>query len=127
MHRKLIPLFLAMGFLVISSRATHAALGQPAGISLPAVGKTAVLPGKLPGKTAKVFYKFQATKGQKLEVQVVSQASLVVMVHFPDGTQDGAPGGIETVVPKTGVCRIEIYSRHQESKGDFTLRVRKLS
>lgn len=126
MNTKLLVSFFAALVCAISTPAVQAAGSPSPEITFPAGAKAVAVKGRLQAKNSKAFYSLAAKKGDKLELRVASQASLVVLISFPDGTMDGGPGGIQTEVPKSGVCRIEIHSRHLESKGDFTLSVKKL-
>uniref|UniRef100_UPI00286C9DAF hypothetical protein n=1 Tax=Armatimonas sp. TaxID=1872638 RepID=UPI00286C9DAF len=82
-------------------------------------------------------YSLKADKGQKLELKVdKSDFSPVVMIDFPDKSSDGGPVGVETEVPKSGVCMITVRLKGGDTggknsdfslgKGKFTLVVKKL-
>ena len=68
-----------------------------------------------------------ARRGQRLSLDSVGGGASVVMVSFPHGGQDGAPGGIDDVLlPQTGDYRITVTEHRMGEpwRGRFTLKVR---
>ena len=58
-------------------------------------------------------------------LQIVQGGPTVVGLRFPNGRGDGAPGGIEDVLPQTGEYPIRV-TEHQMGNpwhGPFTLKV----
>lgn len=104
-----------------------------------AAGKKEVsVKGQLTKKAPTASYLLKAEKGQKLELKVdPADFSPVVMIDFPDKSSDGAPIGVETEVPKSGICKITVSlkgggsgtknSDYSLGKGKFTLVVKKLN
>jgi hypothetical protein len=116
----------ALALLPVVALVAFAKPGKPTPIVFPKGSKVAIVKGVLATKSSTTSFTFTATKGQKLEVKADAPGTAVVMLVFPDKSSDGAPVGIETEVPKAGVCTIEVHSKNKDWKGKFTLTVKKL-
>ena len=106
----------------------YAKPGKPTPIVFPKGKKSVTVTGSLATSKSKVYFTMPTKKGEKYELKVDAQGPAVVMIRFADGTEDGAPGGIETQVSKTGLSRIEVHGSDRGGlwKGKFTLTVKKL-
>ena len=131
--------FLA-ALLLVPVALVAAGQGKPA--KLPEIkfvaGKKEVsVKGQLTKKAPTASYLLKAEKGQKFELKVdPADFSPIVMIDFPDKSSDGAPIGVETEVPKSGICKITVSlkgggagaknSDYSLGKGKFTLVIKKL-
>ena len=123
--------------LVAAGQGKPTAKGKRQEIKFASGKKEVTVKGQLTRKAPTANYLLKAEKGQRLELKVdASDFSPVVMITFPDKSSDGAPVGVETEVPKSGVCTITVRlkgggaggknSDYSLGKGMFTLVVKKL-
>jgi hypothetical protein len=138
------PVVVAAALLLVPVALVAAGQGKPGAseakppeLTFAAGKKEVTVKGQLTKKSPTASYLLKAEKGQKLELKVdKSDFSPVVMIDFPDKSSDGGPVGVETEVPKSGVCTITVRlkggdtggksSDYSLEKGKFTLIVKKL-
>ncbi|MBV9850692.1 MAG: hypothetical protein JO250_13545 [Armatimonadetes bacterium] len=118
-------LVLALGSLSIVSLCSPAA-AAPRRIHIPHGHGTIYVHGHLHGFRSRVVFVLHAHRGRTLTLSMVRGGPTVIMLRFPNGQEDGAPGGVEDVLPRTGDYRITL-SEHLMGgpwRGPFTLKVR---
>ena len=131
-------LLLPIAFVSAGQGKPVASKGKLSEIKFAAGKKEIMVKGQLTKKAPAASYLLKAEKGQKLELKVdPADFSPVVMIDFPDKSSDGAPIGVETEVPKSGICKITVRlkgggagtksSDYSLGKGKFTLVVKKLN
>ncbi len=108
--------------LVLLCRGAAAA---PRRIVVPHEHGTVRVEGKLQGYKSRAMFVLRAHRGQSLALFVVRGGPTVIMLRFPDGQQDGAPGGIRVVLPQTGDYRITVteHAMGEPWRGPFVLQV----
>ncbi len=120
---------LALGSLLAFSLCTPAT-AAPRRIHVPHGHGTVLVRGHLHGYHSRAVFLLHARRGQTLTLGFPLGMPLggpaVVMLRFPNGHQDGAPGGIEDVLPVTGDYRITLTEHRMGEpwNGPFTLKVR---
>ena len=122
--RNIVPA-LAFGHLLavsLSSPATAA----PRRIHIPHGHGTVFVHGHLRGFHSRAVFLLRARRGRTLTLGMTRGGPTVVMLRFPNGQSDGAPGGVEDVLPITGDYRITLTEHRMGEpwNGPFTLKVR---
>ena len=119
------PHALTLGLLLAISLGVPAA-AAPQRIHVPHGHGTILVHGRLRGFQSRAVFLLHARAGQTLSLLMVRGGPSVVMLRFPSGQRDGAPGGIEDVLPQTGDYRITLTEHRMGEpwRGPFTLRVR---
>lgn len=82
--------------------------------------------GYLHGFQSRADFVLHARRHQHLGLLITRGGATVVMLYGSHGFVDGAPGGIDSVLPRTGDYRIKITEHRMAEpwRGPFTLRVR---
>jgi hypothetical protein len=82
----------------------------------------------LHGYRSKATFTLKAKAGQKLSIVTTEGGADVVMVYYPDGKSDGAPGGIEGTVPASGKTKIVVteHTMAEPWSGKLVLTIRLL-
>ena len=101
------------------------AAGAPRRIVVPHGQGTVRVRGALRGYKSRAVFALHARRGQRLVLFVVRGGPNVVMLRFPNGQHDGAPGGIRVVLPQTGDYRITVteHAMGEPWRGPFILQV----
>jgi len=81
--------------------------------------------GVLRGYKSRAVFALHARRGQHFSAFVVRGGPYVVMLRFPNGQHDGAPGGIRVVLPQTGDYQITVteHAMGEPWRGPFVLQV----
>jgi hypothetical protein len=121
--RRLLPA-LALGLLFVFFLCAPVS-AAPRRIHVPHGHGTVFVHGHLRGFRSRAVFLLHARQGQTLTLGM-TQGRPVVMLRFPNGHQDGAPGGVEDVLPLTGDYRITLTEHRMGEpwNGPFTLKVR---
>lgn len=87
---------------------------------------TVYVHGYLRGFQSRADFVLHARHGQRLGLLITHGGATVVSLTGPHGFADGAPGGVEDVLPRTGDYHIKITEHRMGEpwRGRFTLRVR---
>ena len=98
----------------------------PRRIHVPHGHGTVFVHGHLRGFHSRARFVLHARRGRTLTLSMVRGGPTVIMLRFPNGQQDGAPGGVEDVLPQTGDYRITLTEHRMGDpwNGPFTLKVR---
>ena len=115
----------AFGLLLATSLCSPVA-AVPQRIFVPHGHGTVFVHGHLRGFHSRAVFVLHAHRGRTLTLGMVQGGPTVVMLRFPNGQQDGAPGGVEDVLPVTGDYRITLTEHRMGEpwNGPFTLKVR---
>ncbi len=116
---------LALGFLLVTSLGIPAT-AAPRRIHIPHGHGTVFVRGHLRGYRSRVVFLLHARRGQTLTLGMPLGGPMVVMLRFPNGQEDGAPGGVEDTLTRTGDYRITLTEHRMGEpwNGPFTLKVR---
>ena len=115
---------LGMGLLLVVQLCTPVA-AAPRRIHIPGGHGTIRVHGFLRGSHDVARFVLYARRGRTLSLLMVRGGASVVMLTFPSGREDGAPGGISDLLPQTGDYHIRVSEHHMGEpwRGPFTLKV----
>lgn len=83
--------------------------------------------GRLNGMNDEDYFVLRAKRGQHMRVEITGDGPTRGVVHFPNGGEDGGPGGVvfDDDLPATGDYRIRVTesSMAEAWRGTFILKV----
>jgi hypothetical protein len=116
----------ALGLSLVTAVLPGAPAAAVHRIHIPHGHGTVRVHGYLRGYQSRRRYVLHARRHQHLSLLVTRGGPTVVSIIFPNGEQEGAPGGVDARLTRTGDYHIRV-SEHRMGepwRGRFTLRVR---